>query len=119
MTIDIKQSWFHANWNKPKRMKKVMRRYYKKICNVHSITRIADQYSLEIPQMTKDIINDKASFYWKQHRKLQYAINAYLNGQMVKDNFNSVINEIFTGKSSYYMVKARPDGYPKWEPLVK
>lgn len=117
MTIDIKKSWFHANWNKPRRMQKVLRRYNKKIRNVNSIIGIADQYSLEIPQMTKDIIKDKASFYWKQVHKLSYARNAYLNGEMTKDNMNAIIDEIYAGHSRHYYIKPRPQGYPKWEPL--
>lgn len=119
MTIDIKKSWFHANWNKPKRMKKHMRRYRRKSLNVYGILTTAEQYHLEIPQMSKDIIKDKYSFYSKQETRLNNIMTIYLNGLMNKDNFSEVIDDVYSEKIyGYIWLKQRPKGYPKWEPLV-
>lgn len=117
MTIDIKKSWFQANWNKPKRMNKVMKRYRRKSCNVYGILTTAEQYHLEIPQMSKDIIKEKYNFYWKQENKLRNLMNAYLDGEMTKDNFSEIIDNVYAGKS--YWQHKRPEGHPKWEPVVK
>lgn len=117
MNIDIKKSWFHANWNKPKRMNKKMKRYMKKYYNVKSILSTADQYSLEIPQISKGIIQDKADFYWKQRNKLASIMYTYLNGDITEDNHKEVIDEVYSGKIKCYWMKIRPDGYPKWDPL--
>ncbi len=115
MTIDIKKTWFEANWNKPRKIKRHIKRYGKKTKNVHGIIFTSERYKIELPVALKNTITDKWSFYYKQRDKLQYIMNAYLNGDMNKDNYKQIIDDVFQGKPIWR--KARPDGYPKDQPL--
>ena len=116
MTTDIKKSWFLVNWDKPKRIKRHIKRFSRKSRNVSSIKLMADRYHLDMPDVYKNIVKDKASHYEKQYYRLWYIMNAYLNGEMTKDNYVEVIDNVYKGKS--YWLKTRPKDYPKYQPLV-
>lgn len=98
MTVDIKKTWFYANYNKPKRMKRIIKKYMKKSRNVITIINNSDQYYLDIPKEYADKVRDKHSFYNKQSRKLESIRNAFLNGNMEETNKAKIIDEVFNGK---------------------
>jgi hypothetical protein len=118
MTIDIKQSWFIANWNKPKRMKRHFNRYIKKYSAISSAMGTIKRFKIEGAEVKTFEKNcfDKLNFYHRQSRKLFYVMNAYLNGELTDQNKNIVINDIFNDK--FYFLKSRPEGYPKYKPLI-
>lgn len=116
MTTNIKKSWFLVNWDKPKRIKRHMKRFSRKSRNISLIISMTDRYHLNMPDAYKDIVTNKALHYSKQNYILYYIMNAYLNGEMTKDNYVEVIDNVYKGKS--YWPKTRPKGYPKYQPLV-
>ena len=111
MRIEIKKSWFDANWNKPNRMKRHMKRYNMKSRNVSQISSNAHKYNLTMPEEFSTLVYKKISFYEQQMVKLQSMVNAYFNGEITEENKSTIIDEIFNGKR--YWAKWRNEkGYP-------
>ena len=98
MRIEIKKSWFEANWNKPNRMRRHINRYYRKISNVELIKTNAGKYKLPMPDDFSNLVNEKISMYEIQKRRLESMININFNGLINEDNKSSIIDTVFNGK---------------------
>lgn len=98
MRIEISKSWFEANWNKPNRMKRHIKRYNKKSSNVSQISSNAHKYKLTMPEEFSTLVYKKISFYEKQKVKLESMVNAYFNGEITEENKSTIIDEVFNGK---------------------
>lgn len=107
MTIDIKKTWFYANYNKPKRIKRIMKKYYKKRGNVGDILIKSEQYHLDVPKEFEDSVNAKFVFYSRQINKLHNISNAFYNGNMDETNKAKIIDEVFGGKTIWRETKPK------------
>lgn len=98
MKIEIKKSWFEANWNKPNRMKRHVKRYNKKSRNVSLILSNAKQYKLTMPEDYRNLVIKQVGLYDQQKYRLESMINAFFNGNITEENKSTIIDEIFKGK---------------------
>ena len=105
MTIDIKQSWLMASWDKPKKIKRHIKRYNKKNAGILSIISTAKRFNFTVPQSLGKEIDTKYYFHHKQIMKLRALLNAIEFECINKDNYKDVIWSIFNG--SYQWVWKR------------
>jgi hypothetical protein len=101
MRIEIKKSWFDANWNKPNRMKRHMKRYNMKSRNVSQISSNAHKYNLTMPEEFSTLVYKKIGFYDQQRMRLQSMINACFTREINEENKSKIIDDIFNGKRYY------------------
>lgn len=75
MTIDIKKSWFDKNSNRPKKIKRFMRKYGIKKREVRDILHNARTYKISLSDEFITEVITKYKLYDNQYKKLDYFLS--------------------------------------------